>query len=151
MSDNQENNTGGGAAVGGGVGTGGGNFTGRDENRQRTVTEQNASPNFRAGDNYFQGPGGTNLSDGMQIWMELFKHARSIQELSMQLENVTGRVFRLEKMELKVGPGPEVIIRPSTEALNISMRTLAVALGVLLIVTIAAVVYLITLRLGAAL
>lgn len=110
--------TGGGHAVGGDVNAEGG-FTGRDAYRDRQ--------GIRGGDQYF---GQTSQSDNMQIWMKILEMAADMRVFAEKLDDLPGRVGRLEKTEVVVRPGPEVVIRPiqQSDSVNLSLRVVYIIL-----------------------
>lgn len=109
--------TGGGAAIGGNADTGGGRMTGRDENRY-DYRRDSQGGGQRSGDINFGG-------GDMNIWSKLLEMKDDIRavntdlrdlnrqtaEITRKIDDLPGRVARLEKTEIVVHPGPEGVIR----------------------------------------
>jgi len=132
-----DRDTGGGANVEGGVSTDGGNLTGRDDrrNQQRYDNRNDPQQNVNIGG----GDGGH-----FQMWAKILEHGMEIQNLVRQMDNLPDRVTKLERLEVVVKPGPEVVIKQTaTSAGNFSMRALFVVLIIALIVVISLVAFLV--------
>jgi len=141
MTDSQSIDTGGGAAVQGDAKTEGGDFVARDQNTDQRHQPQNQNQrvdqtlNQRAGDMYV----GTGERNDMSVWVEIMRLSSRIQELTQQMDNLPNRVDQLERTEVIVKPGPEVMIRqvavapPPVDAIVLTAKTLLIILFVSLI------------------
>lgn len=125
--------TGGGASIGGDAKTGR-DLTGRDSQSQR------------AGDTYYGGQGG---DDNRYIFFKMLEMAGDIQALSIKIDDIPGRVGRLERTEVVVRPGPEVIVRPLEQpgdSINLSVKAVIIILAVALLLVLILVVILVVIR-----
>lgn len=111
---------------------------GKGNQQQSSDNRSRPRQDMRGGDTYFGKP------DDMQVWVRLLDMAAQIREITAQMD-------RLERTEVVVRPGPEVVIRPSTPApvpdsVNLSVRVIFAILILALVLVVALVVVLIFLR-----
>lgn len=144
MDEKKSVNTGGGGVVEGDVNTG--KFTGRDENdnrRSNRVDPQQTMFNIGSGTN--------QNADYIQLWMKILELAQQIREVTFQVNQAAGlpdRVRRLEEgLEVVIRSGPEILIRPNSESVRISVHTLISILIGVVVVVIILVAYLVYLQL----
>lgn len=124
----KEIQTGGGASVGGDVASK--QFTGRDDQR----SSQNVT---------FSNP------DNMMLWAKLLEIGGTVNHLVIQMDNLPHRVDRLERLEVVVRPGPEVILRPAThDSVTLSAKTLIFIFLVALLAVLALVAWLVYLQIS---
>lgn len=109
-----------------------------DEAQNVNAGKRNTQNTQRAGDNYFGGQPGSDL---MQVWIRLSEHGQQINDLIRQMDDLPNRVRQLEKTEVIIRPGPEVIIRPVQESM--SVKTLSQILIAALIIVILLIGYLV--------
>jgi hypothetical protein len=104
---------------------------GKENQQQASRIRNDPKQSMRSGDVYF------NNQDNLQIWMKLIELASKLSDLTMQMDDLPNRVGRLERMEVVVRPGPEVVIRPippSTDPTLLTMRSLFTILIVAVII-----------------
>lgn len=80
----------------------------------------------------------------MSMWFKILEHGAQIQELFRQMDSLPTRVDKLERVEVVVKPGPEVIVtRTEAETRNLSVRMIFVVLTVSLLVSLLVVAFLV--------
>lgn len=106
-------------------------------NRQRTDSRSQRQGDTQQNVN-FSNP------DSMHLWMKLMEVASIVNSLVLQMDDLPNRVGRLERLEVVVKPGPEVIIRPAAhDTVNLSVRMIVIMFVVALFLSLALAVFLI--------